>query len=77
MGYIHDLGESIEKRLVALEEVWKEGTVDECDKQRYEIVKLIKEEILISYKNGIKAGKGEGDNSAPRAPRKHARNYKK
>ena len=77
MGYIHDLGESIEKRLVALEEVWKEGTVDECDKQRYEIVKFIKEKILESYKNGLKTGKGEGDSNTPRAPRKPARTYQK
>ena len=77
MGYIHDFGEVIEKRLVALEEVWQEGTDDECDKQRYDIVKLIKEEILTSYKNGLKADKGEPEAKPPSVPKKPTRHYHK
>ncbi len=77
MGYIHDIGKETEERLAALEEVWKEGTVEDCDKQRYEFVKFVKEKILESYKNALKAGKEEQGASATRAPSKPARNYKK
>ena len=77
MGYIHDIGEALERLFDDLEEVWKEGTVEECDKKRYEISKFLKDKILESYKNGLKAGKGEGDSNTPRAPRKPARNYQK
>ncbi len=77
MGYIHDIGKETEERLAALEEVWKEGTVEDCDKQRYELVKFVKEKILESYKNALKAGKEEQEASATRAPSNPARNYKK
>ncbi len=77
MGYIHDIGKETEERLAALEEAWKEGTVEECDKQRYELVKFVKEKVLESYKNALKADKKEQETSAPRAPQKPVRNYKK
>ena len=41
------------------------------------IVKWVKERVLESYKNGLQAGKGEQETSAPRAPSKPLRNYKK
>ena len=77
MGYIHDIGKETEERLAALEEVWKEGTVEDCDKQRYELVKFVKDKVLESYKNALKAGKEEQETSASRVPSKPARNYKK
>ena len=63
MGYIHDLEEAIKKRLACLEEVCKAGEVDECDKHLYEFIHFLKEAILTSYKNGVRVGKGNRDNS--------------
>ena len=77
MGYIQDIGKEFENRLGTLEAECQDGGIEECDKQRMALIKFFKDKILESYKNGLKAGKGEGDSSTPRAPRKPARNYQK
>ena len=77
MGYIHDIGEEFNTRLGELEMVCQEDTIEACDKKRMALITWVKEKALESYRNGLKAGKGEGDNSTSRAPRKPSRNYQK
>ncbi len=65
MGYLHDIDKELHKRLEALE----------LGREPDNFIRYVKAIILESYKNGLRAGKGEVDNNTPNAPRKKKQNY--
>ena len=53
MGYMQDVRQTLEKRLSALEQVWQDGDVEQCDAEREAFIKFAMDKVLESYKNGL------------------------
>jgi hypothetical protein len=68
-NYIRELGGELEKRLQALEEVWREGSGEQCDTARAALIKFVKERVLASYRNGLNAVSLQVDNAARKLTR--------
>jgi hypothetical protein len=52
MGYITDFEKELEKRILGLEKIWREGDIKHCDEEISAVIKFVKEKVLESYRNG-------------------------
>jgi hypothetical protein len=68
-NYIRELGGELEKRLRHLEGIWRDGDWAAADTARAELIKVVKERVLESYRNGLNAVSLRVDTAAKKLER--------
>jgi hypothetical protein len=80
MGYLNEFSKELESKIIALEKIWREGDVSQCDEEISGVVKFVSDKLLESYRNGrestrIKPGRIGFRQRGWTSPPKESRRY--